>query len=88
MSKLIYIDTKDISFVLETTVYEEELTRMMEDHPTVRRYRPIPDDEIVREFSVTFKNGKTITVTGNDAVAELESRLGVSIKDNGEVIES
>lgn len=75
MSKLVYFDIKDVSFVLETTVYEEELTRMMEDHPTVRRYRPIPDDEIVREFSVSFKNGKTVIVSGNDAVAELESRL-------------
>lgn len=78
MSKLIYIDT---------TVHEIELTRMMEDHPTVGRYRTIPKDEIVRELSVTFKNGKTITVTGNDIIAELESRLGLSTSDNGEVVE-
>lgn len=75
MSKLVYIDIRDITCILDTTIREEELTRMMEDHPNVRRYRRIPDDEIVRELRVTFKNGETIYVTGNDTVAELESRL-------------
>lgn len=86
MSKLIYIDTKDITLVLDTTVYEKKLPATLSDR--VIKTVKIPDDEIARELRVTFKNGETAYITGNDAVAELESRLGVSIKDNGEVIES
>lgn len=76
MSKLIYIDTKDITLVLDTTVYEKKLPPTLSDRVT--KTVKIPDDELERELRVTFKNGETVYITGNDTVAELESRLGVS----------
>lgn len=73
MGELIYIDIKDITVVLDTTVYEKKLPPTLSDR--VAKTVKIPDGEIVRELRVTFKNGETVYITGNDAVAELESRL-------------
>jgi len=64
MGKLMYVNHGSIDFIQDTTVHEQEVTNW-KDH--VRKFKPIPQENIVIKITVVFKSGVTVDLKGEDA---------------------